>query len=80
MFLDIELNKFYKDTDCICFDGLYENTVHEVIEKYQNNGLSITINNFCYPIKKDKNIDLALDELNYNKQLGSFRSSIESYF
>ncbi|KAI8967664.1 hypothetical protein BDB01DRAFT_691375, partial [Pilobolus umbonatus] len=21
---------------CICFDGLYENTVHEVIEKYQN--------------------------------------------
>jgi hypothetical protein len=80
MFLDVALNKFYKDTDCICFDGLYENTVNEVIEKYNNAGLSITINNFCYPIKKDKNVDLELDELNYNKQLGSFRSSIESYF
>ncbi|KAI9492764.1 hypothetical protein BDB00DRAFT_764739 [Zychaea mexicana] len=80
IFLDVALNKFYKDTDCICFDGLYENTVNEVIEKYNNAGLSITINNFCYPIKKDKNVNIELDELNYNKQLGSFRSSIESYF
>jgi hypothetical protein len=80
MFLDIKLNKFLKDTDCICFDGLYENTVNEVIDKYQNIGLPISINNFCFPIKKEKEIDLKLDEKNYNKQLSSFRSTIETYF
>jgi hypothetical protein len=80
MFLNIKLNKFFKNGDCICFDGLYQNTVDEIIEKYNNVGFDISINNFTFPIRKDKGIKLTLDEENYNSQLGSFRSKIETYF
>jgi hypothetical protein len=80
MFLNVKINRFFNETDCICFDGLYENTVHEVIEKYENVGYNISINNFCFPIRKDKNVNLSNDEADYNEQLGSFRSKIEKYF
>jgi hypothetical protein len=80
MLLNININKFYYETDCIAFDGLYENTIEEFILKYSNIGYNISINNFCFPIKKDKNVDLNIDEANYNEQLGSFRSKIETYF
>lgn len=80
MFLNININKFYYETDCMCFDGLYENTVEEFILKYSNIGYNISIKNFCFPIRKNKNINLPIDEANYNEQLGSFRSKIETYF
>lgn len=81
MFLNnVNFHKFFKYSDCICFDGLYENTVNEVIDKYNNIGMNININNFCFPIKKDKNIELTNDEVFFNINLGSFRSRIESYF
>ena len=31
MLLSININKFFDETDCICFDGLYENTIEEFI-------------------------------------------------
>jgi stringent starvation protein B len=80
MFLNINLNNFYSETDCICFDGLYENTLDEFIDKYKNIGYNISLQNFCFPIKKTKNIDLLEDEIKFNDILGGFRSKIESYF
>jgi hypothetical protein len=80
MFLNINLNNFYNETDCICFDGLYENTLDEFIDKYKNIGYNISLQNFCFPIKKTKNIDLLEDEIKFNDILGGFRSKIESYF
>lgn len=81
MFINnVKLNKFFKHGDCICFDGLYNNTLKEVIEKYESIGLSISYNNFLYPIKKQKNIPLNKDEFIFNKQLGGYRSDIETYF
>lgn len=81
MFMNnIHLNKFFKLTDCLCFDGLYENVLQEVLNKYNNVGLQINKSNFCFPIKKEKNVDLEEDEADFNTQLGSYRSTIESYF
>lgn len=80
MLLDININKFYNEIDCICFDGLYENTVKEFIEKFNNIGFNISLKNFCYPIKKDKGIELTIDEKKFNEELGGFRSKIETYF
>jgi hypothetical protein len=80
MLLDININKFFNEIDCICFDGLYENTVKEFIEKFSNIGFNICIKNFCYPIKKDKGVDLTIDERKFNEELGGFRSKIEKYF
>jgi hypothetical protein len=74
MLLSINLNNFYNETDCICFDGLYENTIKEYIDKYKNIGYNISLHNFCYPIKKDKNIKLTDDEEKFNKILGGIRS------
>lgn len=80
MFLNINLNSFYSETDCICFDGLYENTLNEFIDKYKNIGYNISLQNFCFPIKKAKNVDMLEDEIKFNDILGGFRSKIESYF
>lgn len=77
---NVNLNRFFKLTDCLVFDGIYENVVNEVITKYNNIGLSISLDNFCFPIRKEKNIPLDLDENNFNKQLGSYRSTIETFF
>ena len=39
---------------------VFMNTLNEVIDKYQNIGLNISINNICFPIKKKKkNIKLS---------------------
>jgi hypothetical protein len=81
MFINnINLSNFFKLTDCLCFDGLYENVIDEVITKYSNIGLDISENNFCFPIRKKKNTSLEPDELDFNEQLGSYRSGIEAFF
>ncbi|GAA5817784.1 hypothetical protein MFLAVUS_011340 [Mucor flavus] len=54
---------------CICFD-----------DKYKNTGYNISLRNFCYPIRKDRNIKLTNDEEKFNHILGGLRSKIESYF
>ncbi|KAI7858189.1 hypothetical protein BDC45DRAFT_420483, partial [Circinella umbellata] len=58
--------------DCMCFDGLYLNTLDEVIEKYKIKNLNINDDNFIYPIRKQKNIDLTDNEKIFNEQLGSY--------
>ena len=77
---NVNLNSFFKLTDCLVFDGIYENVINEVITKYNNIGLDISLDNFCFPIRKEKNIPLDLDELNFNKQLSGYRSTIEAFF
>lgn len=81
MFINnVKLNEFFKLTDCMCFDGLYNNVLDAIIIKYKNIGLNIDKKNFCYPIKKEKNKDLDYDEINFNKQLGCYRNNIETFF
>lgn len=41
MLLNINLNNFYNETDCICFDGLYENTIKEYIDKYKKSSIKL---------------------------------------
>lgn len=77
---DVRIKSFLSLSDCLCFDGLYENTLKEIIEKNNANGFDIDIKNFAYPIKKQKNIYLNDDEELYNNQLSGYRSGIESYF
>ncbi|KAI7872637.1 hypothetical protein K492DRAFT_116547, partial [Lichtheimia hyalospora FSU 10163] len=80
LLMDINPESFYYETDCIAFDGLYENSINEYIEKYKNIGHNISLRNFCYPVKKDKNIKLREDEEHFNGMLSGFRSKIETYF
>lgn len=77
---NIQFNNFFTLYDNICFDGLYKNTLNETIEKYSLRNLDLKINNFTFPIEKQKNIDLTDEETNFNNYIGGFRSRIESYF
>lgn len=80
MFINnIEFKKFLTSYDNICFDGLYENTLLETIEKYKSN-VDMDLSNFTYPINKTKNKDLEENEERFNRYIGGFRSTIESYF
>lgn len=82
MFINnIDFNKFFSIYDNICFDGLYENTLLETTLKYnQTNNIQMDVNNFTFPIKKEKNIDLDDLEEQFNKYCAGFRSTIETYF
>ncbi|KAI9243204.1 hypothetical protein EDC94DRAFT_531518 [Helicostylum pulchrum] len=77
---NVKLNNFLKYGDCLCFDGLYTNTLDAVISKYNNIEFNFNEDNFIYPIRKQKNIDLNKDEEIFNYQLGGYRSRIETYF
>lgn len=81
MFINnIDFSKFFSIYDNICFDGLYENTLLETVEKYGQANIEMDLSNFTYPIKKDKNIDLEENEEKFNKYCGGFRSTVETYF
>lgn len=77
---NVNFTKFFKLSDCISHDGIYQNTLDEIITKYNNIGLQICEDNFCFPIQKEKNKKLNDDELNFNQQFGSYRNTIETYF
>lgn len=81
MFMNnVRLNDFLKYGDCLCFDGLYTNTLDAVISKYNNIEFNLNEDNFIFPIRKQKKIDLNKDEEIFNYQLAGYRSRIETYF
>jgi hypothetical protein len=80
MFINnIEFKTFFTTYDNIAFDGLYQNTLLETIQKYKDN-TDMELSNFTYPINKTKNKELEENDKKFNKYLGGFRSTIETYF
>jgi hypothetical protein len=75
MFTEMDLGDKIDEGDRIALDGGYTLFVKQVVEK---SGLEEM--NFCYPIRKQKNIDLSDEEKKYNERFGSFRSIIEGFF
>lgn len=77
MMLEMQLERKMSQLDCVVLDGGYTLFINKVIE---NSSDKLTRKNFLHPIRKNIGIDLSSDELQYNKELGSFRSRIESLF
>ncbi|CAO3618572.1 unnamed protein product [Mucor hiemalis] len=61
--------------DCIALDGGYSLYVNNIV-----NNSDLNDYNFVYPIRKEKNINLDENEVSYNNQFGSFRSTMEKTF
>lgn len=80
MFEKFKIENIIKTTDCLMVDGGYTLHLNTLIEKCNARGIEINLDSFCFPIRKEKNIDFTDNEENFNKQLGSFRSEIESFF
>lgn len=81
MFLDMKLETILNENDCIAFDGGYYYYIEKFIENCDRKGNDkISIKNFIFPIRKNRNVDLNDSEILYNETFGSFRSKIESCF
>jgi hypothetical protein len=64
--------------DCLIFDHHFDSAVADVIEKDTTDGGSLQDCNFCFNIRKKKNIELLPDELEYQERHGGFRSKQET--
>lgn len=80
MLEDLKIYKKMSISDCLLLDGGYTNHIENIIEVSDIKGGDITLDNFCFPIRKKPNIDLTNEEINFNDQLAGQRSQIESFF
>jgi hypothetical protein len=80
MFLNMKLEEFIHVGDCLGMDGGYTLYIPKLKEKCIEIGKDISDKNFNPPIRKDDNVKLNIEELDYNKRFGSFRSEIENHF
>jgi hypothetical protein len=76
----IPFNRFYNTIDCILIDGGYPLYLENTIEINDAKGMNINIENFCFPFRKEKNVELTDYEQKFNKEVGGMRSRIESFF
>ena len=75
MFVEMKVPEIMHKLDCLALDGGYPLFINQAIANSHLNDA-----NFCYPVRKQRNIALNEGEVNYNKHFGSFRSKIESTF
>ncbi|GAA5798309.1 hypothetical protein HPULCUR_003710 [Helicostylum pulchrum] len=76
----IKLEKILNATDCLMIDGGYPLHLNNVIESASARGYDYSLDSFCFPFRKEQNKDLTLTQISFNKQVGAFRSDIESFF
>jgi hypothetical protein len=80
MFTNMKLENVMHIGDCLGMDGGYTLFVNKYKEKAIEIGKEFSDKNFVYPIRKEEKQKLTIDELDYNKRFGSFRSDIENHF
>jgi hypothetical protein len=80
MLENIKLEKILNSTDCLMIDGGYPLHLNNVIEAASSRGYDYTLDSFCFPFRKEANKDLTTTQISFNKQVGAFRSDIESFF
>lgn len=76
MFLKMKIENIIEKEDCIAFDGGYYYYVDRFIEDFTE----YNYQNFIYPYRKNKNIEMTNEKLEFNKMFGSYRSKIETIF
>ncbi|KAG2228452.1 hypothetical protein INT48_008651, partial [Thamnidium elegans] len=75
MLIEMNIDKKLNNLECIALDGGYLNSIKYLIEN-----TNLNIYNFIFPIRKQINIDLNNNEIDYNLKFGGFRSKIEKIF
>lgn len=80
MFLNMKLYNKIDKRDVIAIDGGYTLFVKQFEELCNEKGIELGDNNFFYPIRKDSNSELNMQENHFNNVFGSFRSMIENQF
>lgn len=76
MLASMDLKKKISKYDCVVLDGGYTLFADSIIATNPHLGK----HNLVFPIRKQRGIDLTMEETKFNKVIGSFRSMIESTF
>ncbi|KAI9327877.1 hypothetical protein BD770DRAFT_299731, partial [Pilaira anomala] len=66
--------------DVIAVDGGYTLFINQFENFCKNKKINLSDNNFFYPIRKEPNEDLNIEEKHFNDVFSSFRSAIENVF
>ncbi|EIE87963.1 hypothetical protein RO3G_12674 [Rhizopus delemar RA 99-880] len=66
--------------DVIAVDGGYTLFINQFEKFCENKNIKLNDNNFFYPIRKEPNEELNIEEKHFNDVFGSFRSAIENVF
>ncbi|CAO3637912.1 unnamed protein product [Cunninghamella echinulata] len=80
MFQNRKIEKYINTTDCLLLDGGYPLYINNLIESINSRGFDINIKSFIYPFRKIKNKELTDNQEEFNKEINSLRSDIESFF
>jgi hypothetical protein len=76
MLSKIDLGKFVGTVDVVALDGVYAQYLSGII----NNNAGLTLKNFMYPVRKQRNMELDDISKRFNDVFGSFRSMVEDAF
>ena len=80
MFQNIKLEKYITQTDCLLLDGGYPLYIEKLIDLLDSRGSDINQESFIYPFRKPNNEELSENQLQFNIEINSLRSDIESFF
>ena len=80
MFLKMNLYNKLHIGDCLAMDGGYPLFINQFKENGINLGYEFKDMHFMYPVRKEKDSKLSVNELHFNSVFGSFRSTIENEF
>lgn len=76
MFLKMKLENIAEKEDCVAFDGGYYYYIEPFLEEHHD----YDYQNFIYPYRRTRNIQLSNEKIEFNKMFGSYRSKIETIF
>lgn len=80
MFLNMKIYNKIDKRDVIAVDGGYTLFINQFEKFCENKNIKLNDNNFFYPIRKEPNEELNIEEKHFNDVFGSFRSAIENVF
>ncbi|KAI8087959.1 uncharacterized protein B0P05DRAFT_454971, partial [Gilbertella persicaria] len=79
MFLNMKLYNKIDKRDVIAVDGGYSLFIKQFEDLCKNKNILLNDDNFFYPIRKEPDIDMNVQEKHFNDVFGSFRSIIENH-
>lgn len=80
MFLNMKMYNKMDIRDVVAVDGGYTLFIKQFEELCIKKNIKLNDNNFFYPIRKEPELDLNVQEKHFNDVFGSFRSIIENQF
>ncbi|KAI8969592.1 hypothetical protein BDB01DRAFT_732150 [Pilobolus umbonatus] len=80
MFLNMKIYNKINIRDVLAVDGGYTLFIRQFEDLCIKKNIKLCDNNFFYPIRKEPELELIIQEKHFNDVFGSFRSIIENQF